>query len=66
MATPALAKEFRRGFPKSLDGAPMLLHTCDTAIRRRHRAVLAICETARSTLFAEVSIVNRQSLREPR
>jgi LysR family transcriptional activator of nhaA len=34
MATPALAKTLRRGFPRSLDGVPMLLPTSDTAIRR--------------------------------
>lgn len=34
MATPALAKTLRRGFPKSLDGVPVLLPTADTAIRR--------------------------------
>src|SRR5688572_23567426 len=34
MATPALAKSLRRGFPKSLDGVPVLLPTDDTAIRR--------------------------------
>jgi LysR family transcriptional activator of nhaA len=34
MATPAVAASLRRGFPKSLDGAPMLLPTDDTAIRR--------------------------------
>jgi LysR family transcriptional regulator, transcriptional activator of nhaA len=34
MATPALAKKLRRGFPQSLDGAPVLLPTDDTAIRR--------------------------------
>jgi LysR family transcriptional regulator, transcriptional activator of nhaA len=34
MATPALAKALRRGFPKSLDGVPVLLPTNDTAIRR--------------------------------
>ena len=34
MAAPALAKAHRRGFPKSLDGAPILLPTDDTAIRR--------------------------------
>jgi LysR family transcriptional activator of nhaA len=34
MATPALAKTLRRGFPKSLDGVPALLPTDDTAIRR--------------------------------
>jgi LysR family transcriptional activator of nhaA len=34
MATPALAKTLRRGFPKSLDGVPVLLPTDDTAIRR--------------------------------
>ena len=34
MATPAIAKKLRRGFPKSLDGAPVLLPTEDTAIRR--------------------------------
>jgi LysR family transcriptional activator of nhaA len=34
MATPALARTLRRGFPKSLDGVPVLLPTDDTAIRR--------------------------------
>lgn len=34
MATPALAAALRPGFPKSLDGVPMLLPTDDTAIRR--------------------------------
>ena len=34
MATPAIAKSLRRGFPRSLDGVPMLLPTDDTAIRR--------------------------------
>jgi LysR family transcriptional activator of nhaA len=31
---PELAQTYRRGFPKSLDGAPILLPTNDTAIRR--------------------------------
>ena len=34
VGTPALAKVYRRGFPRSLDGAPILLPTDDTAIRR--------------------------------
>jgi LysR family transcriptional activator of nhaA len=34
MGTPPLAKAYRRGFPRSLDGAPLLLPTDDTAIRR--------------------------------
>ncbi|GFE80285.1 transcriptional activator NhaR [Steroidobacter agaridevorans] len=34
MATPALARTLRRGFPQSLDGVPALLPTDDTAIRR--------------------------------
>jgi LysR family transcriptional regulator, transcriptional activator of nhaA len=34
MGTPAIASAHRRGFPKSLDGAPVLLPTDDTAIRR--------------------------------
>jgi LysR family transcriptional regulator, transcriptional activator of nhaA len=34
MAAPALAKSLRAGFPRSLDGAPVLLPTDDTAIRR--------------------------------
>jgi LysR family transcriptional regulator, transcriptional activator of nhaA len=34
MATPTVAKTLRRGFPKSLDGVPVLLPTDDTAIRR--------------------------------
>lgn len=33
MGLPHLAKLYRRGFPKSLDGAPVLLPTDDTAIR---------------------------------
>jgi len=32
---PKLAKSYRRGFPKSLNGAPILLPTGDTAIRRK-------------------------------
>ncbi|MBS0612012.1 MAG: LysR family transcriptional regulator [Proteobacteria bacterium] len=35
MATPALAGTLRRGFPRSLDGMPVLLPTDDTAIRRQ-------------------------------
>jgi LysR family transcriptional regulator, transcriptional activator of nhaA len=34
MGAPALAKAHRHGFPQSLDGAPVLLPTDDTAIRR--------------------------------
>jgi LysR family transcriptional activator of nhaA len=34
MSAPALAKGLRRKFPKSLNGAPLLLPTADTAIRR--------------------------------
>lgn len=34
MAAPAMAKSLRPGFPKSLHGAPILLPTADTAIRR--------------------------------
>jgi len=34
MGAPALAKAHRRRFPKSLDGAPMLLPTDDTGLRR--------------------------------
>ena len=34
MASPALAKTLRRGFPQSLHGVPVLLPTDDTAIRR--------------------------------
>jgi LysR family transcriptional activator of nhaA len=34
VGTPALAKAHRRGFPKSLEGAPILLPTADTSIRR--------------------------------
>lgn len=34
MAAPVLAKSLRTGFPKSLHGAPVLLPTSDTAIRR--------------------------------
>ena len=31
---PAIARTVRRGFPKSMDGVPLLLPTEDTAIRR--------------------------------
>jgi LysR family transcriptional activator of nhaA len=34
LATPALARAHRRRFPKSLDGAPMVLPTENTALRR--------------------------------
>jgi LysR family transcriptional activator of nhaA len=34
MGTPAMARALRRGFPGSLEGAPVLLPTDDTAIRR--------------------------------
>jgi LysR family transcriptional activator of nhaA len=34
VATPALAAECRRGFPRSLEGRPMLLPTANMAIRR--------------------------------
>ena len=33
-ATPALAARFKKGFPRSLDGAPLLLPTENTALRR--------------------------------
>jgi len=33
-AAPALARKYRRGFPRSLDGAPLLLPTTNTAMRR--------------------------------
>jgi LysR family transcriptional regulator, transcriptional activator of nhaA len=35
MGTPSLAKRYRRGFPQALQGAPVLLPTDDTAIRRQ-------------------------------
>jgi LysR family transcriptional activator of nhaA len=31
---PSLARRFRQGFPKSLDGAPLLMPTVNTALRR--------------------------------
>jgi LysR family transcriptional activator of nhaA len=34
MATPSLVKSLQKQFPKSLDAAPLLLPTADTAIRR--------------------------------
>jgi LysR family transcriptional activator of nhaA len=34
MSMPAIARTLRRGFPKTLDGVPLLLPTDDTAIRR--------------------------------
>lgn len=33
-AAPEVARKYRKGFPKSLDGAPMLLPTGHTAVRR--------------------------------
>jgi LysR family transcriptional activator of nhaA len=35
IGVPELAKRYRRNFPKSLNGAPILLPTGDTAIRRK-------------------------------
>jgi LysR family transcriptional regulator, transcriptional activator of nhaA len=35
MAAPDLAKRYKPGFPRSLNGAPVLLPTDDTAIRRK-------------------------------
>lgn len=35
MGTPRLVRQYKKGFPKSLDGAPILLPTGDTAIRRQ-------------------------------
>jgi LysR family transcriptional activator of nhaA len=34
LGTRGIARAYRRGFPKSLDGAPILLPTADSAIRR--------------------------------
>ncbi len=34
MGTPAIARALRRGFPKSLNGVPVLMPTEDTALRR--------------------------------
>jgi LysR family transcriptional activator of nhaA len=34
MSMPRIAATLRRGFPKSLDGVPVLLPTSDTALRR--------------------------------
>jgi len=33
-ATPDLARRFRKGFPKSLDGAPLLVPTVESTVRR--------------------------------
>lgn len=35
LASPALANRLRKGFPQSLEGAPMLLHGEDSALRQR-------------------------------
>lgn len=35
LAAPALAAQLKRGFPKSLDGAPVLLHGEESALRKR-------------------------------
>ena len=34
LAVPSVARKYRKGFPHSLDGAPMLLPTSQTAVRR--------------------------------
>jgi LysR family transcriptional activator of nhaA len=51
-ATPALAKSLRGRFPKSLDGAPMLLPTSNTSLRRSLDQWLQRCEV-RPRIVAE-------------
>lgn len=55
-AAPALAARHRRGFPKSLDGAPFLLPTGNTALRRSLDAWF-IAEGLTPELIAEVEDV---------
>jgi LysR family transcriptional activator of nhaA len=63
-ATPKLARRYRRGFPKSLDGAPLVLPTENTALRRsldewferndvRPRVVAEIEDTALLKVFGQ-------------
>jgi LysR family transcriptional activator of nhaA len=63
-ATPALARAHRRGFPKSLDGAPVVLPTENTALRRsldewferndvRPRVVAEVEDTALLKVFGQ-------------
>jgi LysR family transcriptional activator of nhaA len=63
-ATAALARVHRRGFPRSLDGAPLLLPTDNTALRRslehwfehvgvRPRIVAEIEDTALLKVFGQ-------------
>lgn len=64
LATPALAARLRPGFPRSLDGQPVLLPTADTALRREvdrwfeglgvvPRVVAEIADSALARSFAE-------------
>jgi LysR family transcriptional activator of nhaA len=63
-AAPALARAHRRGFPKSLDGAPVVLPTENTALRRsldewferndvRPRVVAEVEDTALLKVFGQ-------------
>jgi LysR family transcriptional activator of nhaA len=63
-ASPALARAHRRGFPKSLDGAPVVLPTENTALRRsldewferndlRPRVVAEVEDTALLKVFGQ-------------
>jgi LysR family transcriptional activator of nhaA len=63
-ATAALARRYRRGFPKSLDGAPFVLPTENTALRRsldewfertdvRPRVVAEVEDTALLKVFGQ-------------
>ena len=53
MAAPELVASLRKGFPRSLDGAPMLLPTPGTALRRSLDAWFA-AEGIRPSIVAEV------------
>jgi LysR family transcriptional activator of nhaA len=52
-AVPDLARRFRRGFPKSLDSAPMLLPTSNTALRHSLSAWFDSIEV-RPSVVAEI------------
>lgn len=64
MAEPRVAKRYRRDFPKSLDGAPVILPGHDSAVRReldqwfaanklRPRVVAEVDDSALAKLFAQ-------------
>lgn len=64
MAAPQVAKQYRKGFPKSLEGAPVIMPGHDSAVRREldqwftanklhPRAVAEVEDSALAKLFAQ-------------